>query len=74
MRRAAETRDRLPSSRMGGARNSSPPRVQVKAAGEVRTFDRLLAVRVLGVSRVGATATKAILDECRKQLGLTPVA
>jgi deoxyribose-phosphate aldolase len=50
-------------------RRCSPPRVQVKAAGGVRTFDRLLAVRALGVTRVGATATKAILDECRVRLG-----
>jgi deoxyribose-phosphate aldolase len=49
-------------------RRCSPPQVQVKAAGGVRTFDRLLAVRALGVTRVGATATKAILDECRQRL------
>ncbi len=46
-------------------RRCSPPHVQVKAAGGVRTFERLLAVRALGVTRVGATATKAILDECK---------
>ncbi len=51
-------------------RRCSPPHVQVKAAGGVRTFDRLLAVRALGVTRVGATATKAILDECRARLGM----
>src|SRR5438445_4633943 len=39
-------------------RRCSPPRVQVKAAGGVRTYDRLLAVRAIGVTRVGATATK----------------
>ncbi len=50
-------------------RRCSPPRVQVKAAGGVRTLDRLLAVRALGVTRVGATATKAILDECKARLG-----
>jgi deoxyribose-phosphate aldolase len=49
-------------------RRCSPPHVQVKAAGGVRTLDRLLAVRALGVTRVGATATKAILDECRARL------
>ena len=31
-------------------RRCSPPHVQVKAAGGVRTFDRLLAVRALGVT------------------------
>lgn len=50
-------------------RRCSPPRVQVKAAGGVRTFDRLLAVRALGVTRVGATATRAILDDCKSRLG-----
>ncbi|MFL5340297.1 MAG: deoxyribose-phosphate aldolase [Gemmataceae bacterium] len=49
-------------------RRCSPPQVQVKAAGGVRTFDRLLAVRAIGVTRVGATASPAILDECRKRL------
>jgi deoxyribose-phosphate aldolase len=50
-------------------RRCAPPRVQVKAAGGVRTFDRLLAVRAIGVTRVGATATQAILDECKARLG-----
>jgi deoxyribose-phosphate aldolase len=49
-------------------RRCSPPRVQVKAAGGVRTFDRLVAVRGLGVTRVGATATKVILDESKARL------
>jgi len=50
-------------------RRCSPPHVQVKAAGGVRTLDRLLEVRALGVTRVGATASRAILDECRRRLG-----
>jgi deoxyribose-phosphate aldolase len=50
-------------------RRASPPKVQVKAAGGVRTLERLLAVRAMGVTRVGATATKTILDECKKALG-----
>jgi deoxyribose-phosphate aldolase len=49
-------------------RRCAPPHVQVKAAGGVRTFDRLLAVRALGVTRVGATATRAILDEAKDRL------
>jgi deoxyribose-phosphate aldolase len=48
----------------------SPPQIQVKAAGGVRTFERLLAVRAIGVTRVGATASSAILEECRRYLGL----
>jgi deoxyribose-phosphate aldolase len=46
-------------------RRTVSPRVQVKAAGGVRTLDALLAVLDLGVTRVGATATAAILDEFR---------
>lgn len=54
-------------------RAHSPEHVQVKAAGGVRTYDKLLEVRAIGVSRVGASATKSILDECRSRLGLPPV-
>jgi deoxyribose-phosphate aldolase len=50
-------------------REHSPPHVQVKAAGGVRTFETLMAVRAVGVTRVGATATKAILDDARAKLG-----
>jgi deoxyribose-phosphate aldolase len=39
------------------------PGVQIKAAGGVRTLDDLLRVRALGVTRIGATATEAILAE-----------
>jgi deoxyribose-phosphate aldolase len=52
-------------------RRCAPAHVQVKAAGGVRTYDRLLEVRALGVTRVGATATKTILDECKARLGLS---
>ena len=41
--------------------------VQVKAAGGVRTLDRLIEVRSLGVTRAGATRTKDILDEYRQR-------
>lgn len=44
-------------------REHSGPRVQIKAAGGVRTLDDLLRVRALGVTRIGATATEAILLE-----------
>lgn len=50
-------------------RRCSPLHVQVKAAGGVRSFEQLLEVRKIGVSRVGATSSKAILDECKKRLG-----
>ncbi len=39
------------------------PQVQVKAAGGVRTLDAALACIDAGVTRIGATATPAILDE-----------
>ena len=42
-------------------------RVEIKAAGGVRTLDHLLVVRALGVTRVGATATVAILEEAIKR-------
>ena len=41
--------------------------VQVKAAGGVRTLDDLLRVRELGVTRIGATATREILEEAIKR-------
>jgi deoxyribose-phosphate aldolase len=40
-------------------------RVGVKAAGGVRTLDGLLEVMALGVTRIGATQTAAILDDFR---------
>jgi len=39
--------------------------IGVKAAGGVRSLDALLAVMDLGVTRVGATATEAIIEEFR---------
>jgi deoxyribose-phosphate aldolase len=54
-------------------RKHSPARVQVKAAGGIRDFDTLLAVRAIGVSRVGASRTQAMLEDCRKRLGLEPI-
>jgi deoxyribose-phosphate aldolase len=50
-------------------REHSPPHVQVKAAGGVRSLDKLLEVRALGVTRVGASRTVGILDECKRRLG-----
>ncbi len=54
-------------------RQHSPASVQVKAAGGIRDLDTLLQVRAIGVSRVGATRTQAMLEECRKRLGLAPI-
>ncbi|KAK9638186.1 hypothetical protein HCH54_009049 [Aspergillus fumigatus] len=55
-------------------REKAGEKVQIKAAGGVRTLDDLLHVISLGVTRVGATATVAILEEARKRgIGNEPV-
>ncbi len=46
-------------------RANTSSRIQVKAAGGVRTLDALLEVMALGVTRIGATATAAIIDDFR---------
>jgi deoxyribose-phosphate aldolase len=55
-------------------RASTSPHIGVKAAGGVRTLDALLEVMALGVTRIGATATKAIIDDFRaRKAGEQPV-
>jgi len=54
-------------------RAHSPTSVQVKAAGGVRTLDRLLEVRALGVTRCGATRTVEMMEDARRRLGLAPI-
>jgi len=44
-------------------RRSVSPRVGIKAAHGIRTLDALLEVLEIGVTRVGATQTAAMLDE-----------
>ncbi|CEJ94832.1 hypothetical protein VHEMI10341 [[Torrubiella] hemipterigena] len=51
-------------------RQHSGPNVQIKAAGGVRTLDDFLYVMSLGVTRVGASATEAIMNEAAAR-GLT---
>ena len=46
-------------------RRSVSDHVQVKAAGGIRTLDALIDVMNLGVTRIGATATKTIIDDFR---------
>lgn len=48
-------------------RSSVSQKVQVKAAGGVRSLDALIKTRDLGASRCGATATAAMLDEYRRR-------
>lgn len=56
-------------------RANTAPHVGVKAAGGVRTLDGLLEVMALGTTRIGATATKAIIDDFRaRKAGQVPVA
>ena len=55
-------------------RRHSPAGVQVKAAGGIRDMDALLQAREIGVTRVGASRTKEMMDECRRRLGLEPIA
>ena len=56
-------------------RANTSAHVRVKAAGGVRTLDALLDVMALGVTRVGATATAAIIDDFRaRKAGRDPVA
>lgn len=54
-------------------RKHSGPVVQVKAAGGVRDMDALLQCREIGVTRIGASVTQAMLDECRLRLKLPAI-
>jgi len=55
-------------------RQNTSPHVAVKAAGGVRTLNALLAVMALGVTRVGATATKTMLDDFKERKANTEAA
>ena len=45
---------------------ATSPKVQIKAAGGVRTLDRMLELVAIGVTRFGATATAVILDDAEE--------
>ena len=56
-------------------RANTSPHIQVKAAGGVRTLDGLVEVMALGVTRIGATQTKPIIDDFRaRKAGASTVA
>jgi deoxyribose-phosphate aldolase len=55
-------------------RSNTSPHVRVKAAGGVRTLDAMIAVMDLGVTRIGATATEAIILDFRARKAGTAVA
>ncbi|MFT4031914.1 MAG: deoxyribose-phosphate aldolase [Siphonobacter sp.] len=46
--------------------NHIAPTVLVKASGGIRTLAEVLEFRKIGVSRIGTSSTKAILDEAKK--------
>lgn len=48
-------------------REHCSPSLKIKAAGGVRTLDDLLRVQELGVSRIGAVTTEAILQEAQRR-------
>ncbi|MBN1815866.1 MAG: deoxyribose-phosphate aldolase [Sedimentisphaerales bacterium] len=47
-------------------RKTCSPKVQVKAAGGIRTLDMAVKVREIGCTRFGCTRTESIMEECRK--------
>ena len=50
-------------------RKAVSDKVQVKAAGGMRTLDAILAVREAGADRCGVSATEAIMKEAEERLG-----
>ncbi len=48
-------------------RANCPAQIQIKAAGGVRSLDDLLKVRAFGVTRIGTTATEAMLNDAVKR-------
>lgn len=56
-------------------RANTSPHIRIKAAGGVRTLDALLEVMAVGVTRIGATATEAIILDFRaRKAGLKAAA
>jgi len=49
-------------------REHTPAHIGVKAAGGVRSLDALLQMRQLGCTRIGASRTVEILEECKRRL------
>lgn len=50
-------------------REHTNPSIKLKAAGGIRTLERAIEVRKLGCSRIGATATIAILSPLKGERG-----
>jgi deoxyribose-phosphate aldolase len=51
-------------------RENSGAEVKIKAAGGIRSLDGLIAVKEVGCSRCGATATISIMEEAKKRFGI----
>lgn len=51
-------------------RKYTAPEIEIKAAGGVRTLDGLLWAKSLGCTRLGASATVAIMEEAKNRLGI----
>ncbi|HUU39122.1 MAG TPA: deoxyribose-phosphate aldolase [Candidatus Desulfaltia sp.] len=49
-------------------RKQSIPSIKLKAAGGIRTLERAIEVRKLGCTRIGATATVAILERLKERV------
>lgn len=54
-------------------RANTPPEIQIKAAGGVRTLAQAMEVYEVGCTRFGATATVEILNAWKAQLAAAPV-
>lgn len=50
-------------------RDAVGSRVQIKAAGGIRTLETALRMIDLGVTRIGSTASTAIVEELKQELG-----
>ena len=51
-------------------RENAGDTMQVKASGGIRTLSELLAAKALGATRIGASATVAMMEEAKKRFGI----
>lgn len=54
-------------------RKSLSEKVQIKAAGGIRSLDMALKVRQAGATRIGATRTEAIMQQCHELIGKSKI-
>jgi deoxyribose-phosphate aldolase len=59
------------SAKYSALSDSCSPEVKIKAAGGIRTLSDMLKAIDAGASRIGATATAAILEEVNSNLNST---